>query len=217
MDTATVAVSAPGAASNAAILASGTKYITYYYKGSHLTALAGSANSVNLTIKVDALQGFGANGVIVNDISVNAVSFGVNTPIALRNGAAYRYGFQGQERDDEISGSGNHTTAEHWAYDTRLGRRWNVDPIVKPWESSYATFSNNPIMFIDESGKDAVGYLIKNKDAPSTLIIKSTYYTNNVISQETQNLVHQKLNMVKSGTVQFMGEKVNVQFQIEFK
>lgn len=40
MDTATVAVSAPGAASNAAILASETKYITYYYKGSHLTALA---------------------------------------------------------------------------------------------------------------------------------------------------------------------------------
>ncbi len=155
MDTATVAVSAPGAASNAAILASGTKYITYYYKGSHLTTLAGSGNSVNLTIKVDALQGFGANGVIVSDISVNAVSFGVNTPIALRNGAAYRYGFNGMERDDEIKGSGNSYDFGARMYDSRLGRWMSVDPLAslqRGW-SPYKFALDNPIIFIDPEGE----------------------------------------------------------------
>jgi RHS repeat-associated protein len=66
----------------------------------------------------------------------------------------YRYGFGGQEKDDEISGNGNSYTAEYWEYDARLGRRWNRDPVVKPWESGYATFGNNPIYFADPTGLD---------------------------------------------------------------
>ena len=58
----------------------------------------------------------------------------------------------GQEKDDEIAGAGNIMSAEYWEYDTRLGRRWNTDPIVKPWESSYACFSDNPIYFADPHG-----------------------------------------------------------------
>ena len=44
-------------------------------------------------------------------------------------GSAYRYGFNGQEKSDEI-GEGL-TTAMYWEYDSRIGRRWNVDPIGK--------------------------------------------------------------------------------------
>jgi hypothetical protein len=66
----------------------------------------------------------------------------------------YRFGFNGQEKVDEIAGAGNHTTAEFWEYDTRLGRRWNRDPVVKPWESSYACFANNPIWYSDVNGDD---------------------------------------------------------------
>ncbi|MEA3495523.1 MAG: RHS repeat-associated core domain-containing protein, partial [Bacteroidota bacterium] len=66
----------------------------------------------------------------------------------------YRFGFQGQERDDEIKGEGNSYTAEFWQYDSRLGRRWNVDPVDKPWESPYACFANNPIWFVDPNGAD---------------------------------------------------------------
>ncbi|MDD3876017.1 MAG: hypothetical protein PHT69_05315 [Bacteroidales bacterium] len=67
---------------------------------------------------------------------------------------AYRFGFNGQERDDEIYGLGNSYTAEFWQYDARLGRRWNLDPVVKPHESPFATFANNPICFVDQSGLD---------------------------------------------------------------
>jgi hypothetical protein len=40
-------------------------------------------------------------------------------------------------------------------YDSRIGRRWELDPIVKPWESPYATFANNPIWHSDPKGLDA--------------------------------------------------------------
>ena len=66
----------------------------------------------------------------------------------------YRYGFQGQEKDDEIKGEGNSYHAEFWQYDSRIGRRWNPDPIVKTHESPYAAFANNPIWFTDRNGAD---------------------------------------------------------------
>lgn len=68
----------------------------------------------------------------------------------------YQVGFNGQLKDNEIYGEGNAYTAEFWEYDPRSIRRWNRDPVVKPWESPYAAFSNNPIVFIDVKG-DSVG------------------------------------------------------------
>ena len=67
---------------------------------------------------------------------------------------SYRYGGAGgQEMDNEIYGSaGTSYTAEYWQYDSRLMRRWNVDPMTYPWQSSYAAFNNNPIYFIDPLG-----------------------------------------------------------------
>ncbi len=66
----------------------------------------------------------------------------------------YRFGFNGQEKVDEISGNGNHNTAEYWEYETRLSRRWNIDPILKFNESPYSSFSNNPLWFTDNNGAD---------------------------------------------------------------
>jgi len=61
----------------------------------------------------------------------------------------------GQENDAEVDGGfGNTYTAEFWEYDARIGRRFNIDPVVKPWESSYAAFSDNPIYFSDPNGDD---------------------------------------------------------------
>jgi len=62
----------------------------------------------------------------------------------------YRYGYGTQEKDSEI-GEGIYT-AEYWQYDSRLGRRWNVDPVGKAFMSTYACFNNNPIYFIDPLG-----------------------------------------------------------------
>ena len=65
---------------------------------------------------------------------------------------AYSYGYGGQEKDNEVSGEGNSYTAQYWQYDSRLGRRWNRDPITYPWQSAYSTNNNNPIVYTDPTG-----------------------------------------------------------------
>ncbi len=68
------------------------------------------------------------------------------------NVVSYRYSINGQEKTPEIAP--NTTTAEFWQYDARIVRRWNVDPVLKDWESPYMAFSGNPIWFADIDGSD---------------------------------------------------------------
>jgi RHS repeat-associated protein len=68
---------------------------------------------------------------------------------------SYRYGFNGQEKEKDITGSETHTSAEFWMYDARLGRRWDLDPITIAWISSYATMLNSPIRYNDPLGLNA--------------------------------------------------------------
>src|SRR5690554_171848 len=78
--------------------------------------------------------------------------FGMPMPSRTFTGNRYRYGFNGAEKENEIYGEGNAYSAEYWMYDSRLGRRWNLDPVVKHHESSYAAFANNPVWFVDPLG-----------------------------------------------------------------
>ncbi len=66
----------------------------------------------------------------------------------------YRYFFNGQEVDNEVLGDGVSLSADFWQYDSRLGRRWNVDPVFKEYESPYACFAGNPVRFVDYMGID---------------------------------------------------------------
>jgi hypothetical protein len=68
-----------------------------------------------------------------------------------------------QEKEPEL-GEGV-TSAEFWAYDGKLGRRWNVDPVYKVYDSPYACFGNNPILFIDPNGADTINVFSKKIDA----------------------------------------------------
>ena len=63
--------------------------------------------------------------------------------------------------------SGSSYTAEFWQYDARLGRRWNIDPVVKIHESPYAAFADNPIIFADPNG-DSPDNVIVNDDGVVT-------------------------------------------------
>ncbi|MFZ1634300.1 MAG: hypothetical protein WAT43_10540 [Chitinophagales bacterium] len=54
-------------------------------------------------------------------------------------------------------GNRNLNTAEFWEYDTRLGRRCNLDPKGFTSIRPYAVFVNNPIIFIDDNG-DIIEY-----------------------------------------------------------
>ena len=83
----------------------------------------------------------------------------------------YRFGFNGQEKVNEIAGVGNHNTAEFWEYDTRLGRRWNLDPKPNESISSYAAFQNNPIRLYDING-DTVNV---SSSITGNIVLKSGY------------------------------------------
>lgn len=66
--------------------------------------------------------------------------------------AGYRFGFNGQERSDEMKGFGNSYTAEFWEYDPRIGNRWNLDPRPAVGISEYSAFNNSPIWLNDPLG-----------------------------------------------------------------
>lgn len=75
-----------------------------------------------------------------------------------RNGAqntSYRYGFQGQEKDDEIKGQpGNSINYNFRMHDPRVGRWLSLDPMASkyPDMSPYISFGNNPVLFVDLQG-----------------------------------------------------------------
>ena len=77
-----------------------------------------------------------------------------NVMSTVCNEENYRYGLNGQMKVNEFAGVGNHNTALFWEYDTRTGRRWNQDPVMKDWESPYLCFSGNPILINDKNGDD---------------------------------------------------------------
>ncbi len=70
--------------------------------------------------------------------------------------AAYRYGFNGMERDDEMKGSGNSYDFGARIYDSRLGRWMSTDAFEAkyPYVSPYNYSLNNPIYFTDPDGNE---------------------------------------------------------------
>ncbi|AMO20670.2 RHS repeat-associated core domain-containing protein [Flavobacterium columnare] len=68
----------------------------------------------------------------------------------------YRYGFQGQEKDDQIKGEGNSLNYTFRMHDPRVGRFFAVDPLARdyPWNSPYAFSENDPINYVDLEGKE---------------------------------------------------------------
>jgi RHS repeat-associated protein len=73
--------------------------------------------------------------------------FGVQLDGRTSENEGYRYGFQGQEKDDEIKGEGNSVNYKYRMHDPRVGRFFAVDPLAPkyPWNSTYA-FSENIVI-----------------------------------------------------------------------
>jgi hypothetical protein len=155
----------------------------------------------------------------INYISQNP--FGMLMGERTFSGENYRWGFNGQEKDNEVSGNGNSNSAEFWQYDSR-GRRWNVDPVVKPFESPYVSFACNPIYFIDDVGKDAIA-TVESKQRrflfwtwnKTTLVIKAEYhYIEGHIDEQMLSAISNEYGTFKR--INYNGAKVNVRFEISF-
>ena len=84
--------------------------------------------------------------------------FGMVMPNRQGQSDNYRYGFQGQERDDEIKGDGNSYDFGERMYNPRIIRWSSLDKIRKPWLSQYQFSSNNPINYVDYDGNDEIHF-----------------------------------------------------------
>jgi hypothetical protein len=158
---------------------SGIKRI--FVRGEKLFELTNHLGNVLATVS-DKKIAVSASGDSINYYTADVSSandyypFGMTVPgRRYTTEYSYRYGMNGQERTTETGG--DEYTESYWQYDARLGRRWNVDPIVKIHESPYASFANNPIWFADKYGGDT---------------------TKNNISEQTLSTTSEKLSEVQN-------------------
>ncbi|MBL7712365.1 MAG: RHS repeat protein, partial [Chitinophagaceae bacterium] len=93
-------------------------------------------------------------GVDLTRIDINFDSWTVkvvNNPRDL-----YRFGFNGQEKVNEIYGRGTHYDFGERYHDARTGRiGWAKDPLTNrfPSESPYSFAGNSPLFFVDKNGE----------------------------------------------------------------
>ncbi len=79
-------------------------------------------------------------------------SGGMVQPGRSFSASKYQFSINGQLKTNEIAP--NTTSAEFWEFDSRVMRRWNVDPVIKLWQSPYVCFSNSPTSRSDLNGDD---------------------------------------------------------------
>ncbi len=72
----------------------------------------------------------------------------------VASSSSYRFGFNGQEKENEVAGDGDYLSFTYRIHDARLGRFLSVDPLSKdyPWYSPYQFGGDNPIKSVDLEG-----------------------------------------------------------------
>jgi len=89
-----------------------------------------------------------------------------NAPSEKNRVNAYRYGFQGQEKDAEIYGLGNFVDYKFRGYNPRLGRFFAVDPLASkyPHWTPYQFAGNMVIQYIELEGLEPAKNPTDNSD-----------------------------------------------------
>lgn len=102
--------------------------------------------------------GVASNGFYKSDMRSYSdyYPFGMQMPGRKVDADGYRYGFQGQEVDNEIKGEGNSVNYKYRMHDPRLGRFFAVDPLAPdyPHNSPYAFSENRVIDGIELEGAE---------------------------------------------------------------
>ena len=130
-----------------------------FYRGQY--ELSNHLGNVLAVITDRRIQACGAGDVMHYEAQVVSVSdyypfgMGIKEREWSDSSFGYRYGFNGQEGDDEVAGEGNSYDFGARIYDSRLGRWMSVDPLMKkyPSLSAYSFVGNCPILFIDPDGR----------------------------------------------------------------
>src|SRR5690554_1687950 len=148
--------------------------------------VSGVTGTVNVVLK---LYGglHGSTGTFrMDDFILNGYTQEENTGNGSGNGyvvmGGYRYGFQGQEMDDEVKGEGNSVNYKYRMHDPRVGRFFAVDPLAGkyPWNSPYAFSENNVIHAVELEGLEKVelsgSFLMVDYNTNTTLSVSVGFY-----------------------------------------
>lgn len=101
---------------------------------------------------------------------------------AFGDTAIYRYGSQGEFKDDEVYGFGNLYAFDYRMQDARLNRFWSPDPLRMkyPWNSDYAFAENKLVQSLEMEGLEAESteYLIfKNSSGKTEITVTNDRLT----------------------------------------
>jgi RHS repeat-associated protein len=125
---------------------------------------------------------------------------------------SYRYGFQSQEMDNEIKGEGNSYDFGARMLDPRIGRWFARDPKEGKYPnlSPYNAFENNPVVFKDPDGEDAIITIQGNN-----ITVKAVIYIDNSGKNKINVAKAQKdIMKVWGGNHKDSSGKYNVKFDI---
>jgi RHS repeat-associated protein len=176
--------------------------ITIFERGRKFFELSNHLGNVLVTVSDRKLQA-SSGGATVDYYTADVVSatdnyvFGMTMPGRSFQSDKYRYGFEKQEKDNEIAGEGNHYTFKYREYDPRTGRFWSVDPLFAkyPWNSSYAFAENRVIDGIDLEGKEFYSVHINEAPDGKRTLVEVINYTNipqqNISNVPTGNITTQ--------------------------
>ncbi|RYZ32697.1 MAG: RHS repeat-associated core domain-containing protein, partial [Sphingobacteriales bacterium] len=91
-------------------------------------------------------------------------------PVTTTDGKGYRYGFNGQEHEDETAPDDYDFGSR--IYDSRIGKWMSIDPLQRkyPEVTPYAYCLGNPVVFIDPDGKVVI---ISDKNGKKLATIKA--------------------------------------------
>lgn len=118
--------------------------------------------------------------------------------------SGYRYGYGGHEKDDEIAGKGNHLSFNNFGYDSRLGRRWNTDPLTRgmPSFSPYSYAKDNPVLFIDIDGQYPFTFYVRSYEHSAVFATPFTSAGDNRSSSTSSSAsarIHYKMDIETDG------------------
>ncbi len=151
--------------------------------------------------------------------TIDYYPFGMEMPGRLNpaTGSTYRFGMNGQMKDNEFTGQdGAHTTAMYWEYDSRIGRRWNLDPKPTIGISDYSCFGNNPILNVDLSGDSwHKGSVAKANNYKTNTTNRLNETNNKITSLNNQRTMAQGDESELAGIDSKLGELTQTKSELE--
>ena len=98
--------------------------------------------------------------------------FGMLMPGRTESSSQYSYGFQGQEKDDELKGQGNSINYKYRMHDPRVGRFFAVDPLTAkyPHYTPYSFSGNKVVNAVEIEGLEEQVIYVYNSGLEGSII-----------------------------------------------